>query len=263
VVVEGKIFSVPAVRARGVDWLQVARVQKVLAALGARVDYDPEGPLLAVTSPAAGRPSLPPPRGEALTVVFNSTILKTGCLRQGSDLYLPVQAVAGLARALGGRTSLSAEEGVLTVSGANPAASTASSPASTRSVPEYMNALKAVYDSHKPTAADRAKWQRLSVDPRGLTVEDIRAIRVKYQAVLDGTRALAPPPAECREIHQLSLETFTKMVRILDLSAEMLETQDTSKISQIQDLQAECQTLAQRFDEKVRAIRKKYHLGPP
>ncbi len=145
----------------------------------------------------------------------------------------------------------------------NPAERLLAAAAPTRRVPEYMNALKLIFDINKPTPEEKAKWRKLSYDPHGMRPDDVRSIRVKYQNVLDGTKRLAPPPTECRSIHDLAVRSFTKMLRILDLSEEMITRNDPSHVDEVRQLVSEVQIEAVEFDGKVVAIRNKYRLGPP
>lgn len=140
-------------------------------------------------------------------------------------------------------------------------------------VREYMDHLKGIFDKYKPSGDDFKKLQNVAQEALGklgnvdINMNDLADVVEKYTRATDEIKTLKPPNLETSEIQDLAISVFGKMGRLMQLAIQILTMEkgydNPQALEKFQVLRQEINSQTTLFDQKVRAVRKKYDLGNP
>lgn len=296
-VYKGKIVNAPSRAQDGVRWIAVDGAKKAFEAMGAVCSYDDGAKLLAVDPAGEVKEigSMPAPSTgsgvKPFYIVLKSKIHRTTHTMEAGKAYVPLKAVKKTVAAMGFTVNFDEKTMIMTVSddkkdgskkddvkkktdvkkdqpGALPDVSKIPG-ADREEVKKYMDALKILFDKYKPSGKDMKVFDgALSDIGKGeIKVDGLVRIIGKYAEAVEEMKKLNPPNVETREIQNLGLGVFEKMKRLMEKAKKLLSMDkglDNPKLlEEIMILNREISRESQEFDQKARAIRKKYDLGKP
>lgn len=287
--VNGKIVKTGSLEQDGKYLIRVDHVTDVFESCGAHSEFDSESRVLTIDyKGSTGKPSnLQLPGKTPLVVVLNGKIYKTALIQKDKCFYLPLSTVVLLLKNFGFDVEIDREIRVASMvkggqTGGNSSEKTPSEkesgPFSTptpghgterEKIAEYMNSLKKIFNENMPPADEvlkiQASIQKIGRD--SIKTSDIDRLKRKYADILRKIRKLHPPDRSTAEVHRLALNVFINMVKIMELSKEILETpkgyENRGAVEKLQFINQRIKQDSTEFDRRVRKIREKYNLGPP
>jgi hypothetical protein len=288
--VNGKIIKGASMRKDGVLWVDAGAFNEAERSLGAKSEFDSAGKIMTVTinKEAKAIDSLPTPSGKPFSIVLNGKIIKTSCLSSGGKIFVPFESTEKVFSSLGCRVEKDLDARLATVTMDEPPRDAVGMPsipnlpnvekagevlgdlnARKEKVGHYIDSLKKIFDSNKPNNEDQNALSSVIGEVgsgKQMNLEGINSVRKKYAKAIDEMKKLTPPDEETGKIHNLAIDVFTKMDSLVDQGIQLLSLSDgldiPGALEKIRMLNDDINREGREFDERVKALRKKYNLGP-
>lgn len=286
--VGARIIKGLCIKSSGKTWIDGNLAKKIFEATGAEASFDSTAKLLALGNVSANPSAvkLPADKGEPFTVVLNGVILKTACIKSGNDIFIPVDAIKVIMESAGKKFTSDNSSNLAAISTGSPVITSHPTPAEKpepvetpavsaepsslkgkekkEAITVYMNSLKKILESSKPSEADKKKFGSLEPGKDSISPDDMNAVVEKQRKMLEEIKKLNPPEEETGEIHHLAISISAKMIRVMEIASKLINMPDTRANPEAEkEMAMLLKQLTEEekvFNEKVNSVRKKYGL---